>query len=224
MIHYHGTPITPRSDLYRMAGKNFCISFIDHRDTGVCLQIGQSVMLDNGAFSLFTRGEKPQWGKFYKWIEDKVGHPHWAVVPDVIGGEPKDNLALAKEYPHRKDCACVVWHMSEPISHMFKLLELGFTRVAFGSSDKYWQIGSDAWCRRCDEAWNALAKNGDLPWVHMMRGLSLGGKQWPFASADSTNVALHHSEYCDMEFKARQIDSAQCPVSWKIRDIQKSLL
>ena len=36
-------------------------------DTETCFRIGQSVMFDNGAFSLFTRGEKTNWGKFYDW-------------------------------------------------------------------------------------------------------------------------------------------------------------
>lgn len=60
-LHYHGTPITPRSQLLKMSGRNFCVSFVEPRDLGVCLDIGQSVMLDNGAFSAFTRGVKPDW-------------------------------------------------------------------------------------------------------------------------------------------------------------------
>ena len=55
MIHYHGTPISPRSELIKMAGKHFCVSFEDHRDTDWCVNHGQSVMLDNGAFSAFTK-------------------------------------------------------------------------------------------------------------------------------------------------------------------------
>jgi hypothetical protein len=56
LIHYHGTPITPRAQLERMGGRCFCVSFADPRDTAVCLRIGQSVMFDNGAFSAFTKG------------------------------------------------------------------------------------------------------------------------------------------------------------------------
>ena len=47
MIHYHGTPLTPKEQLYNMAGKHFCVSFADARDADVCLQIGQSIMWDN---------------------------------------------------------------------------------------------------------------------------------------------------------------------------------
>lgn len=145
MIHYHGTPMTPRSELWKMAGKHFCISFPDHRDTDICFNIGQSIMLDNGAFSLFTKGLELDLSKFYKWIEPYLGHPHWAVVPDVIDGKKEDNLALIKQWPFRKDCAAVVWHLSEPIDHLSRLIDLNFGKIAFGSSKEYWKIGSEAW-------------------------------------------------------------------------------
>ena len=56
MIHFHGTPITPRAQLLRLAGKHFCVSFAEPRDADTCLAIGQSVLWDNGAFSIYTRG------------------------------------------------------------------------------------------------------------------------------------------------------------------------
>ena len=87
MIHYHGTPLTPRAELYKMAGKHFCVSFANPSDATTCLQIGQSVMWDNGAFTTFTQGKKFNYNKFYSWLEDKLGHPHWAVIPDVIDGD-----------------------------------------------------------------------------------------------------------------------------------------
>jgi len=225
MIHYHGTPLTPRSELWGMAGKHFCVSYGDPRDADVCLRIGQSVMWDNGAFSLFTKGVPTQWEKFYAWVEPRLGHPHWAVVPDVIDGDEQDNLTLAKEWPHREDCAAVVWHLSESMDHLLRLWDLGFGKIAFGSSGRYWKIGTPEWERRIDEAFNTLANHGPLPWVHMMRGLSMGGKHWPFSSADSTNVTLHHAENnVTAEYMARQVDHAQCPVNWTLKPIQKELL
>ena len=182
-------------------------------------------MWDNGAFSLFTKGVPTQWEKFYAWVEPRLGHPHWAVVPDVIDGDEQDNLTLAKEWPHREDCAAVVWHLSESMDHLLRLWDLGFGKIAFGSSGKYWQIGTSEWERRIDEAFNTLTNHGPLPWVHMMRGLSMGGKQWPFSSADSTNVTLHHAENnVTAEYMARQVDHAQCPVDWTLKPIQKELL
>lgn len=57
-MHYHGTPITPMPALYQLAGKSFCVSFARPDQVKQCHDIGQSVMLDNGAFSLW-RADKP---------------------------------------------------------------------------------------------------------------------------------------------------------------------
>lgn len=223
-IHYHGTPLTPRSELLKMAGKHFCVSHANPSDAEWCLANGQSVMLDNGAFSQHTRGHVPDWAKFYEWVETKLGYPHWAVVPDVIGGSVEDNLALISEWPHRRELSCVVWHMHEPIEHLLDLTQMGFGKIAFGSSGQYWQVGSDTWERRADEAFNALTASGPIPWVHMMRGLALCGDRWPFASADSVNVARNYkdSSTCP-ERMARRIDAVQNPISWKTRGEQMSL-
>jgi hypothetical protein len=205
-----------------MKGKCFCVSFANPSDADWCLANGQSVAWDNGAF-VFFRAEKPvaDWSKFYKWVEPKLGHPHWAIVPDVIGGGVGDNLALISQWPFRKDAAAVVWHLDEPIEHLLALVEMGFGKVCFGSSGAYWQVGSDDWARRVDEAFNSLSRTfGDLPWIHMLRGLSVVGDLWPFASADSTNVARNFknigSEVCP-ERMARRIDAIQSPVLWAPR-------
>ena len=224
MIHYHGINCS-KDVLWTLAGKHFQVSFAQPDSIIEKVKIGQSVMFDNGAFSLFTQNKGVDWNKYYRWVEGYIGHPHWAVVPDVIDGEEEDNLALIKEWPHREDCAAVVWHLSESIDHLLKLSDLGFGKLAFGSSGEYWQIGSDRWERRIDMAFNALAKNGPLPWVHMMRGLSVGGKRWPFASADSTNVSLNYAQRnVTAEYMARQIDSSQCPVGWNVKPIQQDLV
>ena len=224
MIHYHGTPLTPRAALHTMAGKHFCVSYADPRDADVCLQIGQSVMWDNGAFSLFTQGQDVNWNKFYSWVEPRLGHPHWAVIPDVIDGGERENNKLISEWPHSYELSAPVWHLDEPISRLLRLTH-SFRKICFGSSGKYWQIGTVEWERRCDEAFNALAKEGPLPWVHMLRGLGLGGKRWPFASADSVNVARNHKDSgINPEYMAREIDAVQSPVSWNPRPIQAELV
>ena len=224
MLHYHGTPITPRSELMKMAGRSFCVSFAHPADAEWCSAHGQSVMFDNGAFSLFTKGKQPDWTKFYAWVEPRIGGAHWAVVPDVIGGTVKQNAKLIKQWPLRKDCAAVVWHLDEGIEHLLRLSDMGFGKVCFGSSGAYWQVGSDAWERRVDEAFNALSKNGPIPWVHMMRGLSMAGSRWPFASADSVNVGRNFKDQkiCP-DAMARRIDAVQCPVKWEIRPEQGGL-
>jgi hypothetical protein len=65
-MHYHGTPITPRSALQSLAGRNFCVSFAAPADIAECHRIGQSVMLDNGAFSVWRRGLTVDWEAWVK--------------------------------------------------------------------------------------------------------------------------------------------------------------
>ena len=229
LIHYHGTPITPHSSLYRMAGKHFCVSYYRKDNDDWCMQNGQSVMWDNGAFSFYTKGLEPDWNGFYKWLEKRLGHPHWAVIPDVIDGSIDDNLALIKQFPFSKELGAVVWHMAEPIDHLKRLIDLGFGKVCFGSSGAFWEVGSESWEQRCDKAFNALVQTyNSIPHIHMLRGLSMAGDRYPFASADSTNVATsfkgygHTTAICP-ERMARRIDSVQCPIIWKERATQDDL-
>ncbi|CAB4152046.1 hypothetical protein UFOVP589_51 [uncultured Caudovirales phage] len=181
-------------------------------------------MWDNGAFTLHTKGKAVDWHKFYTWVEPRLGHPHWAVVPDVIDGDTKDNLALIAQWPYDRAMSAVVWHMGEPIEHLLSLVGLGFSKLCFGSSGAYWQVGSEAWERRCDEAFNALEVRGMRPWVHMLRGLAMCGDRYPFGSADSVNVARNYKDTSTCpERMARRIDSIQCPPKWKMRAQQMGL-
>lgn len=223
-IHYHGTPLTPRDQLWLMAGKNFCVSYANPADADICLRIGQSVMWDNGAFSLFTQGKATDWTGYYRWLEPRLGHPHWAVIPDVIDGDVEANAALVRQWPFQKALAAPVWHMAEPISVLLGFAQ-EFGRVCFGSSGAYWQVGSEVWCRRCDEAFNELAQRGPLPWVHMLRGMAVAGKRWPFSSVDSVNVARNYKDTNSCpEAMARVIDAVQCPVRWKMQPQQMDLI
>ena len=223
-IHYHGTPLTPRLEMLKMAGKHFCVSYANTGDADFCMAHGQSVMWDNGAFTLHTKGTVVDWSKFYAWVEPRLGHPHWAVVPDVIDGQVEENLALISQWPHPKNLSAVVWHMGEPIDHLMHLIDLGFWKVCFGSSGAYWQVGSEAWERRCDEAFNAMEHRGLRPWIHMLRGLAMCGDKWPFASADSVNVARNYKDTSACpERMARRIDAVQCPVKWTTRAKQMEM-
>ena len=227
MIHYHGTPITPMSELSKMAGKHFCVSFEDHRDIDWCVKNGQSVMLDNGAFSAFTKGKTIDFKAYEEWIEPYLYPPNWAIIPDVIDGNVEEQRELMKMFSHLPNhLVSPVWHMSLPINWLLELAD-NFPRFCFGSSGKYWQVGSSVWCRRADEAWNELTKRGHKSWVHMMRGLALCGDVYPFASADSTNVARNFknkgSQMCP-ERMARRIDSVQSPLKWNVTATQGLLI
>jgi hypothetical protein len=229
LIHYHGTPLTPRSEMMKMAGKHFCVSYANPSDADWCAANGQSVMWDNGAFSMRDKKTSFDPAAFAVWVGPRLGHPHWCVIPDVIGGEVEDQRATSAGWSHPPELSAPVWHMGLPIDWLLELAD-GWPRLCFGSSHQFWQVGSDAWCRKADDAFNALAKRGTLPWVHLLRGLSLCGDQWPFASADSCNVALNfkgdkrtgRGAICP-ERMARRIDAIQCPITWEIHPEQKGL-
>lgn len=225
MLHYHGTPITPRVQLERMAGRLFCVSVEAPQDLTTCLRIGQGVMFDNGAFSVKTRGAVFDPQKFYDWIEPHLAHPHWGVVPDVIDGTVDQQRDMVATWPYRREFGIPVWHLGLPIDYLIELCDT-WGRVCFGSAGAYWQIGTPAWSGRMDEAFNALvhAFGAQLPWVHGLRMLGQAAGPWPLASADSTNVGRNFKDgtVC-AECMAQRIDAVNPPTMWTERPIQESL-
>lgn len=193
MIHYHGTPITPRAALAPMIGRHFCVSHAAPNDLMWCMKHGASVMLDNGAFSAWTRGATPDWPAFYAWAEPHAVHPHWAVIPDVIDGDEEANDALLAACTLPREIAAPVWHLHESLDRLARLSD-GYPRICFGSSGAYASPGTAAWRGRIDAAWDALAKTGRRPWVHMLRAMSeAGAGPWPFRQRGQHE---HSSQSC----------------------------
>jgi hypothetical protein len=224
VIHYHGTPITPLKALASMGGEHFCVSFARPDSLKRCLQIGQSLMLDNGAFSCKTLGREFDLIGFYEWAEQYLAHPHWAVVPDVIDGTIAKQREMVKTWPFRKEFGLPVWHAGLDISYLLELCDV-WGGVCIGSSGEFWQIGTSKWCARMDMAFNAMSRTfGKLPWVHGLRMLGQSAGPWPLASADSTNVALHHAEGIPCAgCMAKRIDSTNPPSLWTERQLQEAL-
>lgn len=222
-VYYHGTPITPRSELYKLTGKNFCVSFMWPNDIDVCLSIGQSVLMDNGAFSAFTKGKTIEEKKLYQWLETKLRHPHKAIILDVIGGDVDQQREARKRWPFSKELSWAVWHLDKPMSYLQEIVD-EYGSVCFGSAGEYWQIGTDKWMRRMDEAFSLLSKMKIMPWVHGLR-MSAQAGDWPLASVDSTNVARNHngSSKCppkDILKMAQKIESVHQPKIWVPNDRQ----
>ncbi len=222
MIHYHGTPITPREKLYELAGRHFCVSAAEPRDVKVCHQIGQSVMLDNGAFSFWMKGAIPEWAGVHDWMEPWLDYPTtWAVIPDVIDGDEEANDRLLVEWFQRRlPKGAPVWHLHESLERLRRLAH-GYERVCFGSSGRYAQPGSAGWRRRVCDAFDTIAdERGRVPWVHMLRGLDFAGDYFPFASADSTNAARNHAgswrqKPVPIRILADRSDALQTPGRWE---------
>jgi hypothetical protein len=188
-LHYHGTPITPKADLLKMAGANFCVSHFRPEQVKICHQVGQTVMLDNGAFSAWKSGKPIEdWRPYYNWCDQWLDYPTtWAVIPDVITGDEHDNSMLCRAWPFR-DRGAGVWHMHESFGRLISLLHT-FPRVCIGSSAQYAELLTPAWERRMDDAWREIDKRFTrTPYVHMLRGMQLVRQRWPFASVDSTDI------------------------------------
>jgi hypothetical protein len=153
VIHYHGTPITPQAKLLELSGCNFCVSYAAPYQVTVCHEIGQSVMLDNGAFSFWRTGKPTDWDGYMDWAEPWLQYPTtWAVIPDVIDGDEEENdLLLVKWFQRRLPKGAPVWHMHEPLDRLKRLCH-GYERVCIGSSgqfaDRQSRSGTAGWSRR----------------------------------------------------------------------------
>lgn len=225
MIHYHGTPITPVAALYELRGRCFCVSHAASQDVRRCHEIGQSVMLDNGAFSKWKVGKETNWLAFYAWCEEWLSYPTtWAVIPDVIDGGSQLQDALLREWPYGHKGA-PVWHMDEPLNRLLRLCD-EWPRVCIGSTAEYANVLGAAWQRRMDECWDELARRHRfLPAVHMLRGMQCSGKRWPFASVDSTDIAQnHHRPHNSPRSMAERWDAMQTPGHWEQSIVQMELV
>ena len=183
--HYHGTPITPRKVLAQLRGRSFCISFARPDDVEWCHENGQSNMLDNSAFSIWTENMKRKargeaivemdgafWQGFYAWAERWLTYKTtWAVIPDAIMGDVSANDALIAQWPHGQRGA-PVWHMHEPLDRLKRLCD-EWERVCIGSSAQFRVVGAANWHHRMTEAMNAICQTGRVPnWLHMLRGMN----------------------------------------------------
>lgn len=220
-IHYHGTPITPIDALYELRGRCFCVSHLAPADVRRCHEIGQSVMLDNGAFGKWKSGKKTHWAKYYVWCDQWLNYPTtWAIPPDVIDAPSQEQDALLNDWPHGKRQAAPVWHMDEPIYRLCRLVDDGWSRVCIGSTAEYAVVLSESWKRRMDEAWDQLSRTFiRTPPIHMLRGMQCSGLRWPFASVDSTDIGQnHHRPQNTPRAMADRWDAIQCPGSYTPRN------
>lgn len=225
MIHYHGTPITPVTALYEMSGRHFCVSHAHPQDVTRCHMIGQSVMLDNGAFSKWKSGRETNWSSYYAWCEEWLSFPTtWAVIPDEIDAGAQYQDALINDWPFRTRGA-PVWHMDESIDRLLRLAD-DWPRVCIGSTAEYAVVLSPRWKARMNDAFNQLAKRHRfMPWLHMLRGMQLSGREWPFASVDSTDIAQnHHRLQNTPRGMADRWDAMQCPGRWELVPEQLELI
>ena len=198
MIHYHGGPLSGAIDTQlALQGRHCMVSFEDARHVELVAEICQSFTFDNGAFSAWKRGAELDVEGYAEFCRTWHKHPgfDWYLMPDVIDGDHHDNARMRATWFNLShgfwDCGVPVWHLHEPLQVLLELSN-AFDRVAFGSSGEYAEIGTTAWWGRMSEAMDTVCDDEGRPRckLHGLRMLDpTVFSHFPFASADSTNVA-----------------------------------
>lgn len=210
-LHYHGLPLTPKVLLLDLVGENVCISYATRLtwQTDLSLRRMQSIMFDNGAFTIYRQGGRLDEKAFYHWLDPMLGHPHWAVVPDIIGGEVEDQRRLTKTWPFPRELGAPVWHLHLPLDYLLELTD-EWPRVCLGSSAQYWNIRSPEWRSRMDEVTETLlSRRRHAPYLHGLRMMDQAGKRWPLSSVDSVNIARNFKDREEMpSYMARRLNAS----------------
>jgi hypothetical protein len=200
VIHYHGTPVSgSRLDAARfLAGRHALIPFARPDDLGVALDVCQSVILDNSAFSLWRAGGGDVDVAAYRgWAESLARHPavDFCLIPDKIDGSEADNVALVTLWL-RLGCrlkSVPVWHYGESLEWLGYLVE-HFQTVALGSSGLWSTPGTRAWWERTAAAMAVACDAQGRPRARL-HGLRMLDPEifsrLPLASADSANAAVN---------------------------------
>lgn len=198
MIHYHGGPITPNEVAIKLwKARHAMISFAHLEQICLAAEVCQSFTLDNGAYSFWKVGKKPDWEKYKSWVDKWATHPgcDFFIIPDVINGTEKENNALISWwFTNRADSrihqSVPVWHMHESLNRLESLFI--YPRVAIGSSGEYATVGTQIWWKRMAEAMRVICDDEGKPRtkLHGLRMLNpTVFSHLPLSSADSTNVA-----------------------------------
>ena len=199
VIHYHGTPMSgPVQDAARfLSGRHCLIPHMYPSHLGTALDVCQSIVLDNSAFSHWKKGGDVDLYAYRDWVHSLAGHPalDWCLIPDKIDGDEGHNIALVNQWL-RLGCdvqSVPVWHMHESLSWLGWLAD-HFLTVAMGSSGQWATPGTSGWWQRMGAAMGAVCDDRGRPRcrLHGLRMLDPRiFTRLPLASADSTNAAVN---------------------------------
>jgi hypothetical protein len=194
MIRYHGGPITPdRAAIETWRDGHAMISFANQQQIALAFEYAGEVALDNGAFSLWGKGERLDVDAYTRFIELWRKHPAfgWCVIPDIIDGTEEENTKLIQEWPHQNYISVPVWHLHESLDKLGWLCD-DFPRVAIGSSGEYSEIGTPLWKNRMAEAMAVSCDSDGYPLtrLHGLRQMDNDvTSNVPYGSVDSCNIA-----------------------------------
>lgn len=202
-IHYHGGPIWGGDELIKALYMNSgaLVSFARPDQIKKITSIPCNLVLDNGAFSAWksAKGNKTKsdwikhWSDYYDFVGEWFSRIDFFIIPDVIEGSEEDNDKLLDTVPSWLAKKSVpVWHSVESIERLIKLCE-NYDRVAIGCCGPHGSIRSSLWRQRMEHAFRAIYMDNNfktkIHGLRMLDGRALS--QFPFSSADSTNVAVN---------------------------------
>ena len=199
MIHYHGTPVGGNTvDKARfLQGRHALVPFPRQDDMGIVAEVCKTFVLDNGAFSVWKRGETLDVPGYMEWVRKWCRHPgfQWALIPDVIEGDESDNARLVRDWEHEglKQYGVPVWHLHESVERLVSLAQI-YPTVALGSSGEWATPGTADWWTRIAEAMDAICDSEGRPMCKLHGLRMLNPKvftKMPLASADSTNATVN---------------------------------
>ncbi len=194
MIHYHGLPFTPATEMARaFRARHAMVSYSDPRDIEAACEVCQSVVFDNGAFHAWIHKQPYDFDGYRAWAQQWVLHPavDWCVIPDVIDGSEADNNGLLKHWPMSAHLSVPVYHLHESLFRLTRLMA-AYPRIALGSSGAFTDPGTPDWWSRIREVMQIACDGDGMPRVklHGLRMLNPDVfSHLPLASADSSNVA-----------------------------------
>lgn len=200
MKHYHGTPCSGSEvDAAQfLSGRHALIPFAYPNHLGVAMDVCQSFVLDNSAFTYWRAGKgRVDKGAYWEWVRRIYQHPafDWCLIPDIIDGAEAENQDLVNWWLRegRRVKGVPVWHLHESLEWLEWLADR-FEIVALGSSGQWATPGTDGWWKRMAEAMAVACDAEGRPRckLHGLRMLDPAiFSRLPLASADSTNAAVN---------------------------------
>ena len=203
MIKYHGTPIggktTDAAEILR--GRHALVSFAHPDQLAVVLDVCQSFVLDNGAFSEWEKtGGEINFNAYVDWVSTVYRSPgfDWCLIPDKIDGTEDDNSKLVHKWLRLSFQAkgVPIWHLHESLEWLEWLINR-FEWVALGSSGQWPNPGTASWWTRMGEAMTVCCDAEGRPKakLHGLRMLDPEiFRHLPLSGADSTNAARNNNQ------------------------------
>lgn len=203
MIKYHGTPIGGKTTdaVEILRGRHGLVSMAHPEQLPIVMDVCQSFVLDNGAFSEWKKtGEEVDFIAYANWVSTVFRHPRfdWALIPDKIDGDEDHNAMLIHKWIRMglRAKGVPIWHMHESLEYLDWMVT-NFEWVALGSSGQWPNPGTDSWWVRMGEAMRICCDDQGRPRckLHGLRMLDPNiFEHLPLASADSTNAARNNNQ------------------------------